>query len=283
MLTIDSQVHAYEKNSPKRPWLNEPNWPASANADEMVAAMDAVGVDAAINISPFSLYGYDASYALEVYAKYPNRFALIKPVNTADPAVADVIADWAKTKGTIAVRIMMNQKELSTDPADPGITRVMQAAARNNLPVNMLIWGRIDQAEQVCARNPDTSIIIDHLGIQQPRVPPAPKDAWAELPQVLKFAAHKNVSIKISGACTLSHEPFPFNDIWDPLARMFDAFGLDRCMWGTDWTRAKAVVDYKPAVDAFRVTDRLSDSDKAKLMGESLTKIYKWTPSKTKA
>ncbi len=115
----------------------------------------------------------------------------------------------------------------------------------------MLIWGRIDQAEQICARNPDTSIIIDHLGIQQPRVPPAPKDAWAELPKVLKFAAHKNVSIKISGACTLSHEPFPYNDIWDPLARMFDAFGLDRCMWGTDWTRAKAVVDYKPAVDAF--------------------------------
>ena len=75
--------------------------------------MDAVGVDGAINISPFSLYGYDASYALEVYAKYPTRFALIKPVNTADPGGRPTtIADWAKTKGTVAVRIMMNQKEL---------------------------------------------------------------------------------------------------------------------------------------------------------------------------
>src|SRR5690349_9343738 len=67
MLTIDSQVHAYDKNSPQRPWKGEPKgWPPSANADEMVAAMDAVGVDAAINISPFSVYGYDASYAIEV-------------------------------------------------------------------------------------------------------------------------------------------------------------------------------------------------------------------------
>lgn len=280
MLTIDSQVHAYEANSPKRPWLSQPNWPASVNADEMVAAMDAVGVDGAVNISPFSLYGYDASYALEVYAKHPTRFALIKPVDTTDPGVADTIAAWAKTKGAVAVRIMMNQKELATDPADPGITRVMQAAAKNNLPVNMLIWGRLDQSLQICARNPDTSIIIDHLGLAQPRVPPAPKDGWDEVPRILKFAAHKNVSIKISGACTLSHEPFPHKDIWDPLARFFDAFGLDRCMWGTDWTRAKAVVDYKPAVDAFRVTDRLSDSDKTKLMGGSLTKIYKWSPSK---
>ncbi len=169
---------------------------------------------------------------------------------------------------------------MSKDPSDPGITRVLKAAAKHNMPVNMLIWGRIEQAEQIIARNPDTSIIIDHLGVQQPRKPPAPKDAWAELPTVLKIAAHKNVTIKISGACTLSHEPFPFKDIWDPLARVFDAFGLDRCMWGTDWTRAKTVVDYKPAVDAFRVTDRLSDGDRAKLMGGSLTKIYNWSPSK---
>src|SRR5437870_9803950 len=109
MLTIDSQVHAYEANSPKRPWLTQPNWPPSVNADEMVAAMDAVGVDGAINISPFSLYGYDASYALEVYAKHPTRFGLIKPVDTTNPGVADVIADWAKTRGAVAVRIMMNQ------------------------------------------------------------------------------------------------------------------------------------------------------------------------------
>jgi L-fuconolactonase len=280
MLTIDSQVHAYEANSPKRPWLSKPNWPVSANADEMVAAMDAVGVDGAVNISPFSLYGYDASYALELYAKYPKRFALIKPVNIADPAVGDTIADWAKTKGAVAVRIMMTSADFPKDPADAGITRVLKAAAKQNMPVNMLIWGRIEQAEQIVARNPDTSIIIDHLGVQQPRVPPAAKDAWAELPQVLKIAAHKNATIKVSGACTLSHQPFPFKDIWDPLARVFDAFGLDRCMWGTDWTRAKEVVDYKPAVDAFRVTDRLSDSDKAKLMGGSLTKIYNWAPSK---
>lgn len=281
MLIIDSQVHAYERNRPERPWLNTPAWPASANADEMVAAMDAVGVDGAINISPFSLYGFDASYALEVYKKYPTRFALIKPVNAGDPAVAETIADWKAQKGTVAVRLMM--RDLSTDPADPGITRVLATAAKQNMPVNILAWGRLEQTAQVVARNPDTSIIIDHLGLQQPHKAPAPKDVWADLPTVLKLAAHKNVSIKISGACTMSHEPFPYKDIWDPLGRMFDAFGLDRCMWGTDWTRAAAVLPYKPAVDAFLVTDRLSDSDRAKLMGLSLTKIYNWTPSKAKA
>jgi predicted TIM-barrel fold metal-dependent hydrolase len=55
MTIIDSQVHAYEANTPKRPGHSVPNWPAHVTGDEMVAAMDKVGVDGAIFISAFSL------------------------------------------------------------------------------------------------------------------------------------------------------------------------------------------------------------------------------------
>jgi hypothetical protein len=51
-------------------------------------------------------------------------------------------------------------------------------------------------------------------------------------------------------------------------------------MWGTDWTRAVALLTYKQGVEAFRVTDRLSDSDRATLMGGTLQKVYGWSPSK---
>ena len=48
MAIIDSQVHVYEANTPKRPWHSVPNWPPHVTGDEMVAAMDKVGVDGAI-------------------------------------------------------------------------------------------------------------------------------------------------------------------------------------------------------------------------------------------
>src|SRR5262249_21427685 len=98
--------------------------------------------------------------------------------------------------------------------------------------------------------------------------------------KVLALAAHPNIAIKISGACTLSHEPFPYKDIWDPLGRIFDAFGFDRCMWGTDWTRAVGLLSYQQGVDAFRVTERLSAGDRSELMGGTLARIYNWSPSK---
>jgi L-fuconolactonase len=94
------------------------------------------------------------------------------------------------------------------------------------------------------------------------------------------LAAYDNVRIKISGACTLSHEPFPYRDIWDPLARIFDAFGLNRCMWGTDWTRAVAFLTYREGVEAFRLTDQLSEDEKTTLMGGTLSEVYRWKPAK---
>jgi predicted TIM-barrel fold metal-dependent hydrolase len=95
-------------------------------------------------------------------------------------------------------------------------------------------------------------------------------------PKLLALAAHDNVAVKISGACTLSREPFPYKDIWDPLGQVFDAFGFDRCMWGTDWTRAIRILTYKEGVDAFRVTDRLSGSERTALMGGTLQQLYNW-------
>ncbi|HEV8438172.1 MAG TPA: amidohydrolase family protein [Methylomirabilota bacterium] len=279
MPTIDVQVHAYERNHPGRPWAGVLHGPAEVTGDDMVAAMDAVGVDGAILVSPFSMYRYDASYALDVRAKHPGRFGLVKPVDPSDPAVADTVTQWAALDGTVGVRIMMN-RDVSTDPADPGINRVLAAAARHALPVNLLAWGRLEQAGQLAARNPGTQLVIDHLGLQQPFEPPAPAQPFADLPKVLALAAHANVAIKISGACTLSHEPFPYRDIWDPLRRIFDAFGMDRCMWGTDWTRAVGLLTYAQGVEAFRVNDRLSAGDRAALMGGTLARVYKWAPTK---
>jgi hypothetical protein len=61
----------------------------------MVAAMDALGVDGAVLVSPFSMYRYDASYALEVYATHPDRFRLVKQTAAGSPVVARAYSrDW---------------------------------------------------------------------------------------------------------------------------------------------------------------------------------------------
>src|SRR2546427_10547879 len=139
---IDSQVHAYAANTPQRPWSRVPNWPAHVTGDEMVAAMDQVGVDGAIAVSPFSMYRYDASYAVEGQQAHPDRFALVKPVDPEDPAVAEVIADWKQTPGTVGIRIILT-KEANRAPDDPGLDRICRAAAGQDFPTNILSSGNL--------------------------------------------------------------------------------------------------------------------------------------------
>ena len=274
--TIDSQVHAYERNSPERPWSTIVPWPDEVTGDDMVAAMDAVGVDGALLISPFSMYRYDASYALEVYAKHPGRFGLIKPFDPQSEAVADEIAEWAGTPGVVGARIMLSAQPFEAD--DPGLNRILGAGAQAGIPVNVMSSGKLPLLLELARRHPETQVVIDHVGLVQPPEPPAPPEPFADLADVVSLAACDNVAIKISGACTLSHQPFPYQDIWEPLGKVFGAFGFDRCMWGTDWTRATKLLTYEQGVEAFRVTDQLSDSERSALMGGTLAKVYNWSP-----
>jgi L-fuconolactonase len=279
MATIDVQVHCYERNHAGRPWHAVLAGPPEVTGPDMIKAMDEVGVDGALLISVYTMYRWDASYAVSVRNQFPDRFALIKPVDSNDPKVGETIEEWAKMDGTVAVRIMFTP-EVSTDPAHPGINKVLATAGRCGMPVNLMARGRLEQVAELAKRNPNTTLVIDHLGLEQPFHPPAPKEPWVELPKLLALAPHENIVVKISGACTLSHEPFPYKDIRAPVGKILETFGLDRCMWGTDWTRAVNLLTYRQGVDAFRARDWLSDGDRATLMGCTLTKVYGWAPKK---
>ena len=276
-LTIDSQVHAYERNRPERPWIGSLQGPDEVTGDDMVAAMGAVGVDGALLVSPYGMYRYDASYVLEVYAKHPGRFGLIKPFDPQSDAVTDEIAEWTATPGVVGVRVMFLGQPFEAD--HQGLNRIFAAGTKAGVPVNVMASGQLPLLRELVRRHPDTQIVLDHVGLAQPNEPPAPPEPFADLSNVLSLAELDNVAIKISGACTLSHQPFPYPDIWEPLGKIFDAFGFDRCMWGTDWTRAVNLLTYEQGVEAFRVTDRISDSERSALMGGTLAKIYNWSPT----
>ena len=278
MPTVDVQVHVYERNHTGRPWAATLHGPSEVTGDQMVAAMDEVGVDGAILVSPYTQYRYDASYALEVRNKHPGRFAVGKPVDPADPKVADTIADWKKTPGTVGIRIMMAAGPLVA-PDDAGVNRVLAAAAQHSLPVNVLSWGRIEQLAPLAARNPNTRIVIDHLGLLQPFEPPKPAEPWADLPKLVALAKYEMSWSRSAARARLprSRSPTRTSGIRCAASSTPSAWTAAR---GAPTGRARWRSYLQGRVDAFRLTDRLSDSERATLMGGTLQKVYGWAPSK---
>ncbi|MFS7878427.1 amidohydrolase [Streptomyces asiaticus] len=115
--------------------------------------------------------------------------------------------------------------------------RLLSTAEKHGVPVCVLGAGDLPDVAVVARAYPTLPLIIDHLGLNQPPFMPADDPPWRDLGQLLALADLPNVSVKLSGAPTLSDTPYPYPDIWPHLRQILDAFGVDRCMWGTDQHR----------------------------------------------
>jgi L-fuconolactonase len=234
-----------------------------------------VGVDRALLVSPWSLYGSDTSYIVEVSGQHPDRFGLIAPLDPYDDGAAAAIVRWGETPGAVGVRLMAGLTEgFRTDHLD--VRAAIQAAVAAGLPVCVFCPRQLWIIEELARLYSDAQFVLDHLGLVQPLRPPVPPEPFADLSSVVALASYPNIAVKVTGMCTLSHQPFPFEDLRGPLTRVLEAFGVERCMWGTDWTRAVELVSYADAVAAFRDHFQLSPRERDALMGGTVEKIFAW-------
>jgi predicted TIM-barrel fold metal-dependent hydrolase len=275
---VDTQVHVYAADTPERPWVHDVSYPdmPELTGDQMVAAMDAVGVDRAIMVSPWTMYATDTSYAESQFKQHPDRFRLVAPIDPRDDDVADQVASWAARPGAAGLRVLFMPGGTTWSADHAGLRSALHAAIEAGLPVNLFCWGHLPVADELARAFPDIQFVLDHLGLAQSNPLLSPTDALADLDQVLALARNPNVAIKLTGMCTYSAEGFPFSDLWDPMARVFDAFGVERCLWGTDWQRSTAIYRYEDAVVAFRDRWPLGESERAAIMGGNALRVYRW-------
>lgn len=274
-MIVDAQVHVYERNHAGRPWNVLLPGPSEVPGEQMVAAMDAVGVDRSLLVSMWALYGQDCSYARSVFDHHPDRFRVVAPVETSVPGVAEHVAEWAGQPGAVGIRLI-NIGDHRFNASDPGVAEAVRECEKASLPICVMCWGRLTVMDELARAYPSVQLVLDHVGLPQPGSPPPPADPFKDLPQVLALAKYPNVTVKLTGMCTLSREPFPFDDLWRPLNQLIDAYGVERCLWGTDWTRAVDILTYQEAVSAFRDHSPLTASESAAVMGENAMRIFGW-------
>ena len=70
---------------------------------------------------------------------------------------------------------------------------------------------------------------------------------------LLKLGRNGRSAVKLSGYSKFSTETHPFADVRPFVDALFDAFGTDNCIWGSDWPflRAQSRVDYGPLFSLF--------------------------------
>jgi L-fuconolactonase len=135
----------------------------------------------------------------------------------------------------------------------------------------------LGELRSLLRRVPGLRLAIDHLGVRQPPLLPADANWQDELPGLLALADETNVYVKVSGMHDLAREPYPFPDLVDPLRRIVDAFGVERLMWGSDWTRSASSLGYGQTVSYLLEMGDLSQAQLDRLLGGTLREYFGWT------
>mgnify|MGYP001157981397 CR=1 FL=1 len=269
MRIVDAQVHIWSSGTPSGHHRKVPVF----TAEELLAEMDAAGVDAAIIHPPVSWDPDSNELAVEAARRYPDRFAVLGQVPLDRPEESRVRLDhWRELPGMMGLRYPLVRPEQQNWHIDGTMDWLWPAAERAGLPVATMAWRFLPVFRGIAERHPNLRLIIDHLGLVRSAQDEA---AFANLDELLALAKLPNVAIKATGAPAYSSAPYPYRNIHDGLHRIFDAYGPHRFFWGTDITRMPC--SYRQCVTMFtEELPWLSGRDLELVMGRAVCDWIGW-------
>jgi L-fuconolactonase len=153
------------------------------------------------------------------------------------------------------------------------VLRGIGCLARFGLTYDILIVERqLPGALTLTARLPDQRFVVDHLA--KPRIKDRVFEPWATA--IRELARRPNVFCKLSGLVTEADwRRWRPGDLRPYLDVVFDAFGPDRLMWGSDWPVCLVAAPYDQVLGTVvEYASALSVTEQEGLFGGNAQRFY---------
>ena len=277
-MIIDTHVHVWELPPVAPIGPTAATWtalPGEAGPVELLLAdLDANGVDAAVLVQT-SWSTWDNSYVAAAAAG--GRLRSIGLIDPLDHGSARRVGTWMDRFAMRGFRFHPDyypEVEILTLPHNIALFREIEARAgivkvHNRVP-------NAHQLDAVAGRYPGITWIIDHLMYPEPAMAAT---GWRDYEPVLELARHPNVRLTISDVHSRSDEGFPYRDLHEVVRRAVDAFGIERCLWGTGYPGHHRERHGWPSLaDELRLVregfDWLAAGERDLLLGENARRLF---------
>ncbi len=248
LLAADCHVHLFDPArfpySEAARYLPGPH--ETATVEQLMAVLDAHAVSHALLVTPTSGYGSDNSANLAAIARHPQRLKGIAVVD-GECETRDLAA--LKSAGMVGVRFDLGARGVGF--LTGAGRRLVAELRRQEMVLDIQVKAELlDRACLDLLREEAGAVVFDHMawpdpaaGIEQP--------GFAAL---LGLAACPNVAVKLSGPFRFSRAGFPYEDSDCFAKALIEAYGPERCVWGSDWpyVRMDHRVDYGPCLSALK-------------------------------
>ena len=103
----------------------------------------------------------------------------------------------------------------------------------------------------------------------------SPLDQPPELEKLITLKRYPKLFVKISHTWSLSKQPYPYLDSQAQVKRLYDAFGPERIMWGTDWPLVENYCGYRKSLALVRdEMSFLSEQDKSWILSKTIERVW---------
>ena len=198
----------------------------------------------------------------------------------SDPGVEAVLADHCRHANIRGIRQILNRHEVPLlNVADRDYLndetwrRNYGLLEKYGLSFDLQIYHhQMADAASLARQYPDIQVILNHTGMPVDRDEEGLRE-WEHSMRTL--AECLNVAIKISGL-GLFDRTWTTESIRGCVERTIEIFGIERCMFASDFPVDKLTSSYDKIWNGFHtITEKLSDDAQRKLFGENAEKYYR--------
>jgi len=271
---VDAHANVYSQDESRYPMVEEPLRPpaGTGSVDHLKQEMAANGIERVVAIQTSTAYRWDNRFLADTArdnAPWMVGVCTLDPGNPQSPAILSRLVQDSNIRGLRSLPAGKVRKHLD----HPGVDALWTMAKQLGIVINVLIHLELaDELAYMLRRHPDLTVVLDHC-----MYPRGSDGLRGEIIQrVLRLAENPNLYAKLTWLVDSSGREYPFEDTHPLVRAVIDAFGPERCVWGSDfpcelWT-PKAT--YTQHYTLFRQALGLSDAERQAILIETPGKLW---------
>jgi L-fuconolactonase len=241
-MKLDSHQHFWRYSADQYPWM-KPGWPIRRDflPPDLQPLLAAAGLDGSIAVQARQSLE-ENRFLLELAEHHALVKGVVGWVDLRSDRVEEQLEQFAPHPKFVGVRHVVQDEPDDHFMLGGAFQRGIGRLKQFNLTYDILIFSKqLPAAIKLVAKFPDQPFVLDHIA--KPLIKDGTLSPWRE--QILELAKHPNVLCKVSGMITEADwsawKPADFKPYLDVV---FEAFGVERLMYGSDWPVALLAGEY---------------------------------------
>jgi L-fuconolactonase len=216
----------------------------------------------------------EAEWLLRLASEYPFILGVVAWVDLTDPACGHTLDTLQKHPRLAGIRHPVHDEVDDRWLLRPDVINGLRELERRRLPFDLLLRPyHLPLIPEFVAQVPDLPLVIDHMA--KPLIARGHMDPWAS--DIARAAEIPHMHVKISGLITeADHEHWNAKQLQPYVSHVWNVFGPERCMFGSDWPVCLLAGIWKEVLAATtQALGPIPQEVRAGFMGDNAARFYR--------